>query len=143
MPRDSVADVLGSTKVRQNRFRHITCMVVANIAIHFGVTYQSALFRLQNLGYVSKQEAEKLQMHGKLGIEQLIDQQMPTDGKSMQGKHQSSASHELQIEFAILVIQAFQQEIIFRGKLLELAKLIEIDSRSLLNVAEAIHANSK
>ena len=166
MPRDSVADVLRSmnnslsnhpnklifnaatdnhilTKVGRSHLRHITCMVVANIAIHFGISYQSALFRLQNLGHVSKQDAEKLQVYGMLGIDQLIDQQMQTSGKNTPEKHQPSTSPELQIEFAILVIQAFQQEIISRGKLLELAKLIEIDSRDLLNMAEAIRANSK
>ena len=82
MPRDSVTDVLRSmnnslsnhpnklifnaatddhilTKISRSHLQHITCMVVANIAIHFGTSYQSALFRLQNLGHVSKQEAEK------------------------------------------------------------------------------------
>ncbi len=166
MPRDSVTDVLRSmnnnlsnhsnklifnaatddyilTKIRRSGLQHINCMVVANIAIHFGTSYQSALFRLQNLGHVSKEDAEKLQVYGALGIEQLIDQQMQTGGKSKREKHQSSTSPELQIEFAVLIIQAFQQEIISRGKLLELAKLIEIDGRDLLSLAEAIRANSK
>ena len=168
MPRESVADVAGSmnankhlasqpvgtmptfsvsdykfSNLPQYRHWHLSCRDVVQFAIHFGASYQSVLFRLQNLGYVSKERAKRLHKYENYEIEQLVDQQMKGDENHPQENYRQTTLLQLQTEITILVIQAFLQNLITRGKLLELGNLMGIESQHLLKLAETIRANSK
>ena len=127
----------------QGRHWPLTCRDVTQFAIHFGASYQSVLFRLQNLGYVSEEVAKKTHKYENYEIEQLVDQQMKNDENCPQENYRQTTLLQLQTEITTLVIQAFLQNLITRGKLLELDNLLGIESQDLLKLAEMIRANSK
>lgn len=168
MPRESVADFVRSMNVTkklasqptdamptlsignynlsnlpETRRWHFTYRDVAQFAIHFGASYQSVLLRLQNLGYVSRQRAKKLHKYENCGIEHLVGRQMRDDENCPQENYRQTTLLQLQTEIAILVIQAFLQGLITRGKLIELRNLMGIESQDLLKLAETIRINSK
>ncbi len=107
---------------------------IARIMHHFGVSYQAAVYRLQNLGYFKARERDDLlkeEAKGKeyLCILQLQDVETPSD--------RISQNRELKAQIAHLAIDAFQREEISRGRLLELSKLLELSGRGLLQLAES------
>lgn len=166
MPRESVADVARSVNMNKHLvnqptdtiptltvgdYKHsklpqrphwpLTCKDVAQIAIYFGASFQSVLFRLQNLGYISREVAQRFHKYEKYDIEQLVDQQIQGDENRPQEFYRQTTLLQLQTEITILVIQAFLQNLISRGKLLELDNLLGIKSRDLLKLAETIRAD--
>ena len=168
MPRGSVADVARSVNMNKHLVSQPTDTIptltvgdyklsnlpqhpqwpltrkdVAQFAIHFGASYKSVLFRLQNLGYISKEVAKLYHKYEKFEFEQFVDQQMRSDENRKQENYRQTTLLQLQIEITILVIQAFLKNLISRGKLLELDNLLCIESQDLLKLAETIRANMK
>ena len=168
MPRESVADVVRSVNMNKHlvnqptdtiqtltvgnhklsklsQYPHwpLTSRDVAQFAIHFGASYKSVLFRLQNLGYISKEVAKLYRKYEKFEVEQFVDQQMRSDENRQQENYRQTTLLQLQIEITILVIQAFLKNLISREKLLELDNLLCIESQEILELAETIRANMK
>lgn len=112
----------------------ITPQAIAWIAHHFGVSYQAAVYRLQNLGYFKAKERDDLlkeEFKGKKYLRVLLlqDVEIPTE--------RASQNRELKAQIAYLAIEAFQREEISRGRLLDLSKLLELSGKDLLQSAES------
>lgn len=105
----------------------VTYQDAALLAAHFGVSYQAAVYRLDDLGYVTRDEAKDL-------IAKLQEAETYLDalGKldAVRGRP-SAQDRELVGQVLPLVCEAFRREEISRGKLLELGKLLKVDQRKL------------
>ena len=159
MPRGGIADVLlGLDKGRPSRSeqsifdaatggsfdadirssagsQHITYNDVAMIAHHFGVSYQAAVYRLKSLRHVSPSASQELldnELHGRdyLKALDLFDDLEEQEARQYWDR-------ELRSEVAHLAIEAFRQEEISRGRLLEVSKSLGIGGERLLVLAEA------
>ena len=109
--------------------------VVTLLAHHFGVSYQAAVYRLKSLRHISSSQTEQLlanEMHGKNYLQalNLLDDLEKPEVKT----HWDC---ELRSEIAHLAIEAFRQEEISRGRVLEISKSLGIDGERLLVLAEA------
>lgn len=115
--------------------QNITYNDVAMIAHHYGVSYQAAVYRLKSLRHVSAAQSQELLDHEDYGKEYLQalnlfdDLEEPEDRKHW--------NRELRTEVAHLAIEAYRQEEISKGRLLEIGRSIEFEGDSLLVLAEA------
>jgi Zn-dependent peptidase ImmA (M78 family)/DNA-binding XRE family transcriptional regulator len=112
----------------------LSSQAVAWIAHHFGVSYQAAVYRLQNLGYFKTKGRddllkEEFKAKEYLRVLLLQDVEIPNKG--------ASQNRELKAQIAHLAIEAFQREEISRGRLLDLSKLLELSGKELLQIAES------
>lgn len=110
---------------------------IAIIAHRFGVSYQAAVYRLKSLRYINQAEADQLlgadlAQAGRDYLKALYffqDLEEPVEEKR--------GSRELRSRVAHLALEAYRQEEISRGRLLDIGKTISFDGRLLLDLAEA------
>ena len=114
----------------------ITYQDVASVARRFGVSYEAAVWRLKSLGHVGSGETTALPsqkdtanryMHA-LGFED------PSEAK------EEPREQELLGQLVRLAVEAFRQEEISRGRLMEIAKKLFSDPSVLVEFAEATRA---
>jgi Zn-dependent peptidase ImmA (M78 family)/transcriptional regulator with XRE-family HTH domain len=114
----------------------ITYQDVASVARRFGVSYEAAVWRLKSLGHVGSGETTALlsqkdtanrYMHA-LGFED------PSEAK------EEPREQELLGQLVRLAVEAFRQEEISRGRLMEIAKKLFSDPSVLVEFAEATRA---
>jgi Zn-dependent peptidase ImmA (M78 family)/transcriptional regulator with XRE-family HTH domain len=114
----------------------ITYQDVASLARRFGVSYEAAVWRLKSLGHVGSGEATTLlsqkdtanrYMHA-LGFED------PSEAK------EEPREQELLGQLVRLAVEAFRQEEISRGRLMEIAKKLFSNPSVLVEFAEATRA---
>ena len=117
----------------------VTYQDVAVLARHFGVSYEAAVWRLKSLNHISANETAVL-MNQKdvgnkyiklLGFRELLDEGAPL----------AASEQELRSQLMRLAIEAFRQEEISRGRLLEVGRKLAIDGDELLELAEATRPN--
>lgn len=113
----------------------ISPQVITWIAHHFGVSYQAAVYRLQNLGYFKAKERDDLLKEESKGREYLRILHLIQDVEI--STEPASQNRELKAQIAYLAIEAFQREEISRGRLLDLSKLLELSGKDLLQLAES------
>lgn len=113
----------------------ISPQVIAWIAHHFGVSYQAAVYRLQNLGYFKAKERDELLREEFKGREYLRIFHLIHDSESP--IESTAQNRELKAQIAYLAIEAFQREEISRGRLLDLSKLLDVSGKELLQLAES------
>lgn len=114
--------------------QQITFQDVEKLARHFGVSYQTAVYRLLNLGHFSSQKCNELLKDEKrrkyylrlLNMEAELDH---IDKKSLWDR-------ELREDILYFSLEAYRREEISKGKLLDLAEMLNIDSNSLLHLIE-------
>jgi Zn-dependent peptidase ImmA (M78 family)/transcriptional regulator with XRE-family HTH domain len=112
----------------------ITYQDVAAIAHHFGVSYQAAVYRLRSLSYINAKECQHLLNQEQIGRQSLKLMNMDELESSSGGPSQ----RELRSHLIQLAIEAYRREEISRGRLLDLAKILEIaPAEQLLKLAEA------
>lgn len=107
---------------------------VASLAHHFGVSYQTMVFQLLNANAVSRGEADRLKGSEGAGVQFLRTLKM---WDAIEGKSGDRLDRDLKEQLARLVLEAYRQELVSRGKLLELARAIGVPGRDLLEIAEA------
>lgn len=113
----------------------ITYQDVASLARHFGVSYEAAVWRLKSLNHISAAETAALidqKEMGKryirlFGFFDLLDE----------GEAPPPPEQELRSQLMRLAIEAYRQDEISRGRLLELARKLEVDGAELLELADA------
>lgn len=114
----------------------ITYQDVASLARRFGVSYEAAVWRLKSLGHIGAGETTALlgqkdtgnRYMAELGFEDLFEA----------GKISEPPEQELRGQLVRLAVEAFRQEEISRGRLLEIAeKLFFPDPSVLVEFAEA------
>ena len=119
----------------------ITYQDVAGLAHHFGVSFEATVWRLKSLNHISARETARLidqKDIGKkyikfLGFQELIEEGTPPAAPEQE--------QELRSQLIRLVIEAYRQEEISRGRLIEISRKIGVDSDDLLELAEAAHAD--
>ena len=136
----SIFDVATNSKVdaevrAKPGSQEITYHDAASLARHFGVSYEATVWRLKSLNHISKRATASLIHQTDLGrkyIELLgvkaTSDMYTTDSETMQ---------ELRGRLLRLTIEAFRQEEISRGRLIEIAGKLEIEGSDLLELAEA------
>jgi Zn-dependent peptidase ImmA (M78 family)/plasmid maintenance system antidote protein VapI len=117
----------------------ITYQDVASLARHFGVSYEAAVWRLKSLDHISAAETAALMNQKEIGKRyiklfgyfDLLDE----------GEPRPLPEQELRSQLMRLTIEAYRQDEISRGRLLELARKIKVDGRELLELADATRPN--
>lgn len=113
---------------------------VAFIAHRFGVSYQAAVYRLKSLRHINQPESALLlsreyEVAGKEYLQALdLFDDLETPVSAGKG------SRELRSRVAHLGLEAYRMGEISRGRLLDVGKIIGVDGRKLLNLAEAARA---
>jgi Zn-dependent peptidase ImmA (M78 family)/transcriptional regulator with XRE-family HTH domain len=116
----------------------ITYQDVASLARHFGVSYEAAVWRLKSLNHISTAETTMLMDQKEIGRRyiQLLGFEEPLD----EGVITEKPEQELRSQLVRLAVEAFRQEEISRGRLVELAKKLEVNAPELIELAEATRA---
>lgn len=117
--------------------QRITCQIVAMTAHHFSVSYQAAAYRLKSLRFINKETLDALLLQEEKGLQFLDVLKMKDDLVGTDNKQQQKPDRELVREVASLAVEAFARSEISKGKLLDIAKLLEIPGDDLVEFAEA------
>ena len=126
LPAGGVAALLERFGKGKQRVAHYD---VAMLARHFGVSYLAAVYRLKNLRHISPAEcatlAEKADM-GRAYLRQLdyVSDLEGTDDESI-------TQHALRGDIIYLALEAHRREEISRGKLGDIAELLDVDKHWL------------
>jgi len=106
---------------------------VASLARRFGVSYEAAVWRLKNLGYVGSGEVTTLLSQKDIGYQFMralgFDDPFET--------REERREQELLGQLVRLAVEAFRQDEISRGRLMEIAKKLFPDPSVLVEFAEA------
>jgi Zn-dependent peptidase ImmA (M78 family)/transcriptional regulator with XRE-family HTH domain len=116
----------------------VTWQDIHVMAMYFGVSYESIVWRLRNLNHLGPSEAKKLleQKEKRLRFADLFkikigDVASPPDDRNQ----------ELRSQVVRLAIEAFRREEISAGRLRDLAGILDVKPAALLELAEVQHAN--
>ena len=110
----------------------ITYQDVAIVASHFGTSYPAAAYRLKSIIGLSQKQCETLIQKEDLGRQFWSILGLERDAEPRFGQ----PDRELVGQVARLAIEAYRQEEISKGKLLELAKKLRIPASQLMDLAE-------
>jgi Zn-dependent peptidase ImmA (M78 family)/transcriptional regulator with XRE-family HTH domain len=113
----------------------ITYQDVAVLALHFGVSYQAASYRLLSLRLITKPEGEHLLGQAELGNQYLSVIDFLGDLEGTEPKKRQD--RELVAAVVHLATEAFRRGQISNARLLELSKKLNVPGRKLLELAEA------
>jgi hypothetical protein len=113
----------------------ITWQDIWSIARHFGVGYESTVWRLRNLGYLGPTETNALlvQKDKRLRFEDIL--KMPPDDAV---PPPDNGEQELRNQIVRLAIEAYRREEISRGRLRELAVALDIRAVDMVELAESV-----
>jgi len=113
------------------RSQEITFRDAALLAAAFGVSYQAVVYRLSDLGFIKREGLkgllENLEMAN--GYLKLVGKWNQVGGQP--GQH----DRELMSQVLPLVVEAYRQEEISKGKMLELSKLLKVKGSDLAEMA--------
>ena len=136
----TVFDVAGEARIdceirNPTGSQQINYKDIAILAFHFGVSYQVAVFRLKGLRYTSSPESAHLLDQERFGLEYLRELKML---ENLEGTEQIRRGDlEIQRDVTHLAIEAYRRELISRGRLLELAKILGVSGQVLIRLADA------
>lgn len=113
----------------------ITYQDVAVLTRHFGVSFEAAVWRLKSLNHIGANETAALidqkDIGNKyiklLGFRELLEESARPE----------PPERELRSRLIRLAVEAFRQEEISRGRLIEIGRKLEIEEDELLELAEA------
>ncbi len=113
----------------------ITCQDAALLADHFGVSYEALVWRLKNLNYINQNQAPTLIQQKAVG-QRHLELLGIRKGFDESGSHEKP-EQELRSQILRLAIEAFRQEEISRGRLVEIGKEFSVDGDVLLELTAA------
>ncbi|MBI5345874.1 MAG: ImmA/IrrE family metallo-endopeptidase [Chlamydiae bacterium] len=122
-------------KIRQSVGKQkLTSYDLALISHRFGVSYQACVYRLHSLRFLSQKQREELleeetQAKKYLKTLNLVDEFEQVDKRSFWQK-------ELKTYMFRLIIEAYRQEKISRGLLMELCNLVDLPAVAVLELAQ-------
>jgi Zn-dependent peptidase ImmA (M78 family)/transcriptional regulator with XRE-family HTH domain len=116
----------------------ITYQDVASLARRFGVSYEAAVWRLKSLGHIGAGETTALLDQKETGNRYM--RELGFEDFFETGKISEPPEQELRGQLVRLAVEAFRQEEISRGRLLEIAKKLFPDPSVLVEFAEATRA---
>ena len=105
----------------------VTFQDAALLAAHFGVSYQAALYRLSDLGFINRDSLKALldRLDQAQSYLKIIKKWEEVGGAPSQD------DRELMRQIVPLALDAYRQEEISRGKLLELSKVLKVKGADL------------
>jgi Zn-dependent peptidase ImmA (M78 family)/DNA-binding XRE family transcriptional regulator len=118
----------------------ITWQDVGMMARYFGVSYESAVWRLANLDHLTPSERAVLlsQKDRRLRLEDILKLQPDDWAGAPEGKKDDGPENlELKNQVVGLAIEAFRREEISQGRLRELASKLGLSGADLIELAEA------
>ncbi|WP_420636090.1 helix-turn-helix domain-containing protein [Candidatus Palauibacter sp.] len=131
---DVANDVVTGAVVRERPgSQRITYADVGEIARHFKVGFEAALSRLKSLKHTSAAESAALLDQRDIGNRYI--RLLGEPGRT--GARDADGHRHLRAQIVRLVIEAFRQEAISRGRLLEIGRKLAIDDGELLDLAWA------
>jgi len=116
----------------------ITYQDVASLARRFGVSYEAAAWRLKSLGHIGVGETNALLSQKDTGNRYM--RELGLEDLSETGKISEPPEQELRGQLVRLAVEAFRQEEISRGRLIEIARKLFPDPSLLVRFAEATRA---
>lgn len=139
----SMYDVANETATEAERrtptgSQRLTPKDVARLALYFNVSFQVACYRLRSLGYVNQGELNGLldQEHvGRLYMGMLCGAEDAYQAASEASFDRTDADLHIISQLLPLVVEAYQRELVSRGKVLELSKLIGVSGTRVLELA--------
>jgi transcriptional regulator with XRE-family HTH domain len=135
---DVAGDAPSESEVRPRAgSQTITWQDVGSIARHFGVSYETVVWRLKNLNYLGPTETDALlaQKGNRLRLEDIL--KLRTDDIV---RPPDTRDRELRDQVVRLAIEAFRREEISQGRLRELAGKLNIRASDLIELAESARA---
>ena len=133
LPADGIAALLESFGKGKQRIAHYD---VAMLARHFGVGYLAATYRLKNLHHISPAECATLAEKADMGRAYLRQLDYVSDLESTEDE--SITQRALRGDIIYLALEAHRREEISRGKLGDIAQLLDVDKNWL--TAQAIES---
>ena len=110
------------------RTQEISFQDAALLAAHFGVSYQVAVYRLSDLGFINREEQK-----GLLEALESAHNYLRLIGRwEAVGSKPSTQDRELRSQVIPLALEAYRREEISRGKLLEISKQLGVEGPKLL-----------
>ena len=131
LPADGIAALLENFGKGKQRVAHYD---VAMLARHFGVSYLAATYRLKNLHHISPAECATLAEKADMGRAYLRQLDYVSDLESTDDE--SITQRALRGDIIYLALEAHRREEISRGKLGDIAQLLDVDKHWL--TAQAI-----
>jgi Zn-dependent peptidase ImmA (M78 family)/transcriptional regulator with XRE-family HTH domain len=128
----STEQVIEAEERQVAKVQKLSAQDVAIVAHRFGVSYQAAVYRLHSLQYLSLQNREELLSQENRGKEYLHMLGLENVEQVDKG---IASQRELRAYIAHLVIEAFRQEKISHGRLIELSKLLNLPAQKLFDLA--------
>ena len=126
LPADGVAALLESFGKGKQRVAYYD---VAMLARHFGVGYLAAVYRLKNLSHISSAECDALAEKADMGRAYLHQLDYLSD---LEGTEDESITQRtLRGDIIYLALEAHRREEISRGKLGDIAELLDVDKHWL------------
>jgi Zn-dependent peptidase ImmA (M78 family)/transcriptional regulator with XRE-family HTH domain len=116
----------------------ITYQDAASLAWRFGVSYEAATWRLKSLGYIGGNETTALL--GQRDTANRYLRELGFEDPVEAGKIEERPNQELRGQLVRLAVEAYRQEEISRGRLLEIAKKLFPNPAVLVEFAEATRA---
>ena len=111
---------------------------VVLMAHHFGVSRLAALYRLKNLGVISQAKLDELLREEQEGRGKEVEQSLRLAVPREEKKKRPASSKDFRSRFLALAIEAYRREKISRGKLSELASIVDFSSSALDRVLRAV-----
>lgn len=136
---DSATDKSGTVVQASRRSpagsQQINYQLVAQMAYHFGVSYQSACYRLKALKCINDADLKDLLSKDELALRFLEVLKIKDDLEGRDDEKQMKPDRELAVELFSLAIEAYNRELISKAKLIELGSLVHIERKDMLDLA--------
>ncbi len=110
---------------------------VARLALHFDASYQVACFRLKSLGFINQNELNDLKDREEAArlFMRLARGDQPA-GQDRETMLRRKFKNHIIAQMLPLILEAYQREIISRGRVLELSSLIGVQGNAILQIAQ-------
>ncbi len=111
---------------------------VVLMAHHFGVSRLAALYRLKNLGVISQAKLDELLREEQEGRGKEIERSLRLAVPRKEKGKRPAGSKDFRSRFLAFAVEAYRREKISRGKLSELASIVDFSSSALDRVLRAV-----
>ena len=113
----------------------LTFRDVAAVAAHFGASYMATCYRLRELGYINKTEVDALLAQEELGRDYIAFTGSDADDGQPKARRDDD-DKELVVQMIPLILEAYSREVISRGKVRELAGMLNLAEVDVLRFAK-------
>lgn len=114
--------------------QRINYQLIAQMAYHFGVSYQAACYRLRGLKIVGEPELKELLDKDEQALH-FLNVFKVQDDLERQDEQEKKPDRELLFELLCLAVEALNRELISKAKFLELGQLVGIGRNEMLRLA--------